>query len=195
MGDIKKIRKKYSKPSHPWRQSRIDEENAIIKEYGISKKTELWKTISKLESFKNQAKSVAAVNTGQSSNQNLIQRQNLFNRMASYNLVKVGDSLDAVLGVTLQDVLNRRLQTLVFKKGFAKSMKQSRQMITHRHILIKSKIVTSPSYLVRSSEEASIEVSPKSPFYDTNHAERVKESTKRVRKAPEKRPMGRRPRR
>ncbi len=49
MGDIKKIRKKYSKPSHQWRIERITEHNQIIKEFCIPKKTELWKAIAKLE--------------------------------------------------------------------------------------------------------------------------------------------------
>ena len=62
MGDIKKIKKKYSKPSHPWRIERITEENQIIKEYGIPKKTELWKAKAKLGSFKNQAKRVIGKN-------------------------------------------------------------------------------------------------------------------------------------
>ena len=78
MGDIKKIRKKYSKPSHPWRIERITEENQVIKEYGIPKKTELWKTRAKLESFKNQAKSLSARNDVQAD----IERQNLVNKLS-----------------------------------------------------------------------------------------------------------------
>jgi ribosomal protein S4 len=58
-------------------------------------------------------------------------------------------------------------------------MSQARQMIIHRHILISGRINSSPSYLVRLTEESTIEISPKSPFYDTAHVERAKESTKR----------------
>jgi small subunit ribosomal protein S4 len=187
MGDIKKIRKKYSKPSHPWRIERITEENAISKEYGIPKKTELWKAIAKLGSFKHQAKALSARNDAQAE----IERNNLVKKLESLNLIKES-TLEAILGISVKDVLNRRLQTLVYKKGYAKNMKQARQMITHRHILVSNKINSSPSYIVRLSEEASIEISPKSSFYDSNHAERIKEATKRKPKPVEKSKFGKR---
>jgi len=174
MGDIKKIRKKYSKPSHPWRSERIAEEKQITKEYGIPKHTELWKAIAKLGSFKNQAKNLSARTDVQSK----IERENLVKKLESLNLIKDA-TLEAILGISLKDVLNRRLQTLVYRKGYAKSMSQARQMIIHRHVLIGGRINSSPSAIVKLSEESSIEISPKSPFYDTNHAERIKESTKR----------------
>ena len=182
MGSIKKLRKKYSKPSHPWRITRIDEENKLGRDYGIPKKTEIWKVISKLESFKNQTKNLSTLNTVQAQKE----KDALNLKLLSYNLIQKGDASDVVLGIGLNDILNRRLQTIVCKKGLAKSMKQARQMITHRHILINNKIISSPSYLVRVSEENSIEISAKSPFYDTNHAERVKEATKRHPKVEEK---------
>jgi len=190
MGDIKKTKKKYSKPSHPWRIERVTEENQIIKEYGIPKKTELWKAKAKLESFKNQAKRVTARTDAQAG----VERQNLVKKLESLNLIKEA-TLEAILGISIKDVLNRRLQTLVYKKGYAKTMSQARQMIIHRHILVGGKINTSPSYIVRLSEEANIEISPKSPFYDTNHAERTKESSKRKVRVVEKSRFGRRDRR
>ena len=190
MGGIKKIRKKYSRPAHPWRMSRIEEENALGKEYGIPKKTEIWKAKSKLGSFKNQAKSLSALHTAQAD----IERENLCKKLQGYNLTKVGDASDAILGVSLKDILNRRLQTIVFKKGLTKSMKQARQLINHRHVLVNQKIITSPGYLVKLSEESTIEISAKSPFYDTNHPERTKEATKRKPRPakPEQRRGGRR---
>jgi small subunit ribosomal protein S4 len=181
MGDIKKTRKKYSKPSHPWRIERITEDKAVTKEYGIPRKTELWKASAKLASFKNQAKNLSARTDSQAT----IERQNLVKKIESLGLTREA-TLEAILGIGTKDVLNRRLQTLVFKKGYAKTMKQARQIIIHRHILIGGKINSSPSYLVRLSEENTIEISPKSPFYDTAHAERAKESSKRKHRVSEK---------
>jgi len=186
MGGIKKIRKKYSKPSHPWRMARIEEENALAKEYGIPRKTEIWKAKAILESFKNQAKKLSALNTPQA----LKEKDNLYQRLQNYSFIKPGDSSDAILGITLKDILNRRLQTIVYKKGFTKSMKQARQMIIHRHILVNNTIISGPGHIVRVSEEKNVEISPKSPFYDTNHAERIKEATKRVAKKVEKPQFG-----
>jgi ribosomal protein S4 len=69
-------------------------------------------------------------------------------------------------------------------------------MIIHRHVLVAGTINTSPSNIVRLSEEASIEISPKSPFYDTTHAERAKEATKRKPRPPvEKNKYGKKGRR
>jgi len=181
MGDIKKIRKKYSKPSHPWRIERITEENKICVEFGIPGKTELWKAIAKLESFKNQAKELSAKTDSQAEKE----RKNLVAKLHSLSLIKE-ETLNAILSITIKDVLGRRLQTLVFKKGYTKTMRQARQMITHRHILVGGKINTSPSYLVRMTEEANLEISPKSPFYDTSHAERAKGASKRQPKKQEK---------
>jgi len=183
MGDVKKIRKKYSKPNHPWRIDRITEENQIIKEYGIPRKTELWKGKAKLESFKNQAKNLSARTDSQAK----IERDNLVKKLVSLNLIQ-DETLEAILSISIKNVLDRRLQTIAFKKGYAKTMKQARQMIIHRHVLIGGKINSSPSYIVRSSEEGSIEISPKSPFYDSNHAERIKESSKRKNKKVNERP-------
>lgn len=180
MGNIRKIRKKYSKPSHPWRSERIAEENQLCKEYGIPKKTEIWKSISKLESYKNQAKKLSNQNNAQATKE----MNNLVRKLQSYNLIQNATS-DAILGISLKNVLDRRLQTIVFKKNLTKSMKQARQLITHRHILIAGKIIESPSYLVKVSEENSIEISPKSPFYDVAHPERTKEASKRTSKKPE----------
>lgn len=180
MGDTKKIRRKYSKPSHPWRAERITEQNVIIKEFGIPKKTELWKAIAKLQSFKNQAKRLSARTDAQAK----LEQQNLVKKLESLNLIS-NATLEAILGISLKDVLNRRLQTIVFKKGYAKTMSQARQMIIHRHILLGGRINTSPSYIVRVAEEGSIEISPKSPFYDANHVERAKESSKRKAKTAE----------
>jgi small subunit ribosomal protein S4 len=185
MGDIKKIRKKYSKPSHPWRAERIAEQNLIIKEYGIPKKTELWKAIAKLGSFKNQAKNLSARSDAQAK----LEQQNLVKKLESLNLI-TNATLEAILGISLKDVLNRRLQTIVYRKGYAKTMSQARQMIIHRHILLGGRINSSPSYIVRVAEESSIEISPKSPFYDTTHAERVKESSKRKVRVVEKSKFG-----
>ena len=175
MGNIKKVRKKYSKPPHPWRAARITEENKIISEYGIPRKTELWKATSKLESIKNQAKKLTTQSTVQASKE----LQALLKKLQSYNLVSEEGSYDSILGITLKDMLDRRLQTFIYKKGYAKSMRQARQMIAHRHILIGNKLVTSPSYLVKVSQEGSVSISPKSPFYSQDHPERLKEPSKR----------------
>jgi small subunit ribosomal protein S4 len=60
--------------------------------------------------------------------------------------------------------LERRLQTLVYRLGLAKTIKQARQLITHGHIAIDGRRVTAPSYIVEKEEESKIGYYPNSPF-------------------------------
>ncbi|MCQ4335807.1 MAG: 30S ribosomal protein S4, partial [Sulfolobales archaeon] len=57
-----------------------------------------------------------------------------------------------------------RLQTIVFKKGLARTIHQARQLIVHGHIAIGGRRVTSPGYIVKKSEEDLIDFYPTSPF-------------------------------
>ena len=77
--------------------------------------------------------------------------------------------LDDVLDLKVEDILERRLQTIVFRKGLAKSIYQARQLITHGHISINNRRVRSPGYLVPKEEEDKITYSPTSPLSDPNH--------------------------
>ena len=72
--------------------------------------------------------------------------------------------LDYVLALTAQDVLERRLQTLVFKLGLAKSIHHARVLIKQRHIRVGKQIVNVPSFLVRVDSQKHIDFSLKSPF-------------------------------
>ena len=69
----------------------------------------------------------------------------------------------------MENVLERRLQTIVFRKNLALTIGQARQMITHGHILLNGRRVTVPSLMVESFEEDSITYTEKSPFSDHLH--------------------------
>jgi small subunit ribosomal protein S4 len=71
--------------------------------------------------------------------------------------------------MSLEDILERRLQTLVFHRGLAQSIQQARQLIAHGHISIDGRRVSSPSYLVLKDEEEKLTYSPKSPLTDPEH--------------------------
>jgi small subunit ribosomal protein S4 len=73
------------------------------------------------------------------------------------------------LDLTLEDILERRLQTLVFQRGLSQTIQQSRQLIAHGHISVNGQKVSSPSYLVFRDEEDNIAYSLKSPLSDPNH--------------------------
>ncbi len=172
MGSAKKIRRKYTTPSHPWQKERLDEEGRIRKIYATGNKAEIWKMNSKLKSFLNTAKRVSYAKTPQEK----IEREQMQSRMIKLGLLKEGQNLDDILSLKIDSIMDRRLQTLVFKKELALTAKQARQMITHKHIKVGDKIITSPSYIVRADEESLIQYSHKSPFASADHPERTKKS-------------------
>jgi small subunit ribosomal protein S4 len=158
MGDPKKRRKQYDTPIHPWQKARIDEEKLLMKEYGLKNKKEIWKLASKTRDFARQAKKLIA----NISPQGELERKQLLTRLASLNILTANSNLDDVLGLSTKNLMDRRLQTMLVKKGIAKSMKESRQFITHGHIMIGSSKITVPSYMVKKDEENSIAFMPTS---------------------------------
>jgi small subunit ribosomal protein S4 len=93
----------------------------------------------------------------------------LLDRLQRLGILSKKGVLDEVLDLSLEDILERRLQTLVFRKGLAKSIYQARQLITHGHIAIEGKRVSSPSYLVFGAEEPRMTYAPTSPLSVSNH--------------------------
>ena len=175
MGDPRKQRKKYKKPSHPWQKTRIDEEKILIQEYGLKNKKDLWRMSSKLAKFKQQAKSLIAKTDKQA-----IKEKDLFmKKLQKLSLIKAEATLDDILDLSVKDLLERRLQTIVLRKGYAKTIKQSRQMIVHQHITVNDQKLDVPSFIVPALFEDKIEFLGKSPFSDPEHPERkIKELEK-----------------
>jgi len=98
-----------------------------------------------------------------------IREKQLLDRLHRLGILAEESALDDVLDLSLEDILERRLQTLVFHRGLAQSIHQSRQLITHGHIAIDGKRVSTPSYLVLKDEETKIAYAPKSPLTNPDH--------------------------
>jgi small subunit ribosomal protein S4 len=168
MGDIRKPRKKYQTPSHPWQKGRLDEEGVLVKEYALKNKKEVWKMQAKLKHFTSQAKFLTNVATESGANQ----RKILIQSMANIGLLNENATIDDVLNLGLRDIMERRLQTIVLKKGFARTMNQARQFIVHKHVAVGTNIVSVPSYLVKKSEDPLINFVAKSSLSNPDHPER-----------------------
>ncbi|MCF7872079.1 30S ribosomal protein S4 [Candidatus Woesearchaeota archaeon] len=167
MGDPRKTSNKFETPRHPWQKDRIDFEKPLMKEYGLKNKREIWKAGSKLKNFKDTAKALVARTDTQSEKE----RTQLVTKLKSLNLITSND-FDEILGLELNQLLDRRLQTILFKKGLARSVQQARQMITHKHVTVNGKMITAPGYLIRLNEENSIGYVSGSTFEDPDHPER-----------------------
>ena len=72
--------------------------------------------------------------------------------------------LDYVLALKVEDFLERRLQTCVYKLGLAKSIHHARVLIKQRHIRVGKQIVNVPSYMVRLDSQKHIDFALTSPF-------------------------------
>ena len=172
MGDPKFQKKLYSTPRHPWEKDRIDEERKTINIYGLKNKKELWRSQASLDSIRAQARELQA-RTRRNDPLAIKQLNLLLARLNRYKISTGNASLDDILSLTIESVLERRLQTIVFRKNLAKTVKQARQMITHGHILMNGRRVTVPGLLVEASVEDSIEYSEFSPFIDDKHPVRL----------------------
>ena len=172
MGDPRRIRSKYKRPVHPWQLARIEEEKILLKDYGLKNKKELWKITSKLKNFAKQAKKLIAARGPQAE----LEKKQLLNKLARLGLIKKGASIDDVLSITIKDLLERRLQTIVYRKKLAKTIKQARQFITHEHIFIGGKKISTPSYLVPVEEEETITFDPTSNLANPEHPERAQKT-------------------
>jgi len=179
MGDPRKIRSKFEGPSHPWQRQRIEEEKTLAKEYGLKNKTEIWKMHSMLKGFTAQAKNLIPLTNPQAEKE----KHQLITRLQRYGLVPMNANVDAVLGLTLRHLLERRLQTQVYKKNFARTMRQARQFITHGHVTISGRKISAPSYLVPVSEEMQIGFIANSTLADAEHPERQIVSESAAKKA------------
>ena len=93
----------------------------------------------------------------------------LLNRLHRLGILPETAVLDDVLDLSVEDLLERRLQTLVFRRGLTKSIHQARQLVTHGHVAIEGKRVSSPSYLVLREEEAKITYASTSPLSHPDH--------------------------
>merc|ERR1711943_107395 len=81
-------------------------------------------------------------------------------------LLETEKKLDYVLGLTTAKIMERRLQTKVFKMGLARSIHHARVLIRQRHIRVGKQIVDVPSFMVRIDSEKHIDFAITSPLGD-----------------------------
>jgi small subunit ribosomal protein S4 len=169
MGDPKFARSKYDTPSHPWKRARIEEEHAIRTNHGLKNMKEIWKSKSALRKIRNQTmKLIGRVDTNEPHWGR--EKDALLASLYSRGLIAEGSTIDDVLSLTVDDILARRLQALVYMNGLAITPKQARQLVTHGHIAIGEQKVTIPSYPVSRAEEELITYVGRSVVANENHS-------------------------
>jgi len=112
MGDPRRLKKRYETPSHPWEEERIKRENELVEKYGLKNKREIWKAETTLRKYRTQARNLLA-KVGVDDPKYKKEVEQLLNHLIRMNILKPGAGLDDCLALTVEDILKRRLQTLV----------------------------------------------------------------------------------
>ncbi len=141
MGDLRRQRKKYETPRFPWRIDALEAELKLVGQYGLRNKRELWRHRTMLSKYRGIARSLL----GMSPEQRKKLETQLLNRLHRLGILPDKAALDDALDLSIEDILERRFQTIVFQKGLARSIHQARQLITHKHIAIEKRKVYSPT--------------------------------------------------
>jgi small subunit ribosomal protein S4 len=152
MGDPRKPKKMFRRPRRIWTTDQLNAELYIVGSYGLRNKRELWRAQSEVARYRNQARALLALPT-EVRQQKETQLLSFLNRLG---LVNQSATLDDILNLKIEDLLERRLQTIVMKKGETKSAQQARQMVAHGHVSLGNRIVNIPGYLVKREEEQQI---------------------------------------
>jgi len=175
MGYPGKNHKRYERPTRKFEKNRIQEEASIILEYGLRNKRELWRTQSMLRNHRRGARDILAMaSAGATPEQVTMRKRQLLDHLERMGMLGREADIDQILALKVQQQLERRLQTIVYRKGLARSPKQARQFITHGHIAIGDTRVTIPGYLVSRAEEGGVCYAPHSPIRNEVHPERAR---------------------
>ena len=163
--------KKYETPNHPYQGERIATEHSLADRYGLGNKEELWRAQSELRSYRREARDLLA----QAQDDPVVARrtEEFLGRLQRVGILDEDDGLGDVLSLEIEDVLERRLQTVVYRKGLANTPQQARQFIVHGHVAVDGQRHRVPSFVVDIGEETLVAFDETSPLADELHPERA----------------------
>ena len=152
-----------STPRRPHEKERIDAELRLCGEYGLRNKREIWRSQLVLAKTRKAARQLLTL--PEKDPKRVFEGQALVRRLQRWGLLAEDDSkLDSVLQLTTQMILERRLQTKVFKQGLARSVHHARCLILQRHIAVGRQMVNAPNFQLRTMSEKHIGFAHSSPF-------------------------------
>ncbi|ESP89471.1 30S ribosomal protein S4 [Candidatus Halobonum tyrrellensis] len=164
--------KRYETPNHPYQGERIAQESDLLGRYGLSNKEELWRAQSELRDYRREARSLIGDAQGDLDAANEAGSE-FVARLQKNGILGDNDALSDVLSLDVTDVLERRLQTVAYRKGVGNTPKQARQFIVHGHVVVGDARVTRPSYTVETAEADLVDFDEGSPLADDLHPERA----------------------
>ncbi len=78
------------------------------------------------------------------------------------NYYKKADRMKGMTGENLMVLLESRLDSVVFRMGFARTRREARQVVDHKHVLVNGKVINVPSYQIKAGDVIEIKESAKS---------------------------------
>ncbi|KAI8809028.1 ribosomal protein S9-like protein [Cladochytrium replicatum] len=156
-------KKVYKVPRRPFVAERLDSELKLAGEYGLRSKREIWRVSLMLSHIRRAARELLTLD--EKDPKRLFEGNALIRRLIRIGVLSEDKGrLDYVLGLKVEDFLERRLQTQVFKLGLAKSIHHARVLIRQRHIRVGKQIVNVPSFVVRLDSQKHIDFALTSPY-------------------------------
>ncbi|EZG88352.1 40S ribosomal protein S9 [Gregarina niphandrodes] len=150
-------------PKRPYEKERLEAELKLIGEYGLKNKREVWRVQLVLAKIRKAARELLTLD--ENDPKRLFEGHALLRRLSRLGLLNENEQkLDYVLGLTVNKLMERRLQTRVFKLAHAKSIHHARVLIRQRHIRVGEQLVDCPSFMVRIDSEKHIDFAGTSPF-------------------------------
>eukprot|EP01120_Amphizonella_sp_Union-15-10_P012059 TRINITY_DN52_c0_g1_i1.p1 TRINITY_DN52_c0_g1~~TRINITY_DN52_c0_g1_i1.p1 ORF type:complete len:195 (+),score=33.45 TRINITY_DN52_c0_g1_i1:98-682(+) len=150
-------------PRRPFEKERLDAELQLIGQYGLKNKREVWRVQYALSKIRRAARVLLTLD--EKDPKRLFEGAALLRRLHRYGILdEEKTQLDYVLGVTIQNFLERRLQTQVYKSSVAKTIHHARVLVKQGHIRVGKQIVNVPSFMVRTDSQKHIDLALSSPF-------------------------------
>jgi small subunit ribosomal protein S4 len=134
-------------------------------EYGLRNKRELWR----YKTILSQVRGIARSLLGSTGEERERREREYLSKLTRVGVLSESANIDEVLDLEIRDLLERRLQTMVFRRGLAKTPFQARQLVSHGHISVAGKIVSVPGYMVKRDEEEKLKFFSHSPLSKADH--------------------------
>eukprot|EP00699_Malawimonas_sp_californiana_P001083 EC714892.1.p1 GENE.EC714892.1~~EC714892.1.p1 ORF type:complete len:191 (+),score=53.84 EC714892.1:20-592(+) len=153
----------FKTPRRPFEKDRLDAELKICGEFGLRNKREVWRIAFMVSKVRTAARELLKLDAKDP--RRVFEGAALLRRLTRLGVMDAEhQKLDYVLGLKVQDFMERRLQTLVHRLALAKSIHHARVLVRQRHIRVGKQLVNVPSFLVRVDSQKHIDFALTSPF-------------------------------
>merc|ERR1712185_506368 len=160
---LRNFSKTSKNPRRAFDKERLDHELQLLGTYGLKNKREIRRMGLVLSKVRAVARELLTMDVKDP--RRIFEGQALMRRMIRYGILDEDKQrLDYVLALKIEDFMERRLQTLVYKRGLAKSIHHARVLTRQKHIRVGRQIVDIPSFMVRVESQPHIDFALSSPF-------------------------------